>query len=225
MGLSHSPSIVMDGLILNIDAGNIRSYSGSGITANGLVGGIGGTLVNGTGFSSANNGSFFFDGTNDIILAANDSSLNLTSDLTAIVWFKINTLPNNFIRVIGKGDSVNRTFGFWYYGGNPNYFLFQRYGTNNTGAFISTTLQLNTWYNAAVTSNGSTHRTYVNGVEIGITSGAPPFYSSSLPVTIGYGEPHLYHNGNISQAMIYNRGLSAQEIKQNYNATKKRYGL
>jgi hypothetical protein len=32
-------------------------------------------------------------------------------------------------------------------------------------------------------------------------------------------------NGNISQIQIYNRALSAQEILQNYNATKRRYGL
>jgi hypothetical protein len=33
----------------------------------------------------------------------------------------------------------------------------------------------------------------------------------------------LYHIGRVSQFYIYNRALSAQEIFQNYNATKKRY--
>jgi hypothetical protein len=33
------------------------------------------------------------------------------------------------------------------------------------------------------------------------------------------------YNMNISQLQIYNRALSAQEIQQNYNATKTRYGL
>ena len=52
---------------------------------------------------------------------------------------------------------------------------------------------------------------------------------ASHPVLIGgsygaipYGETI---SGNIPQVQIYNRALSASEIKQNYNATKKRYGL
>ena len=33
----------------------------------------------------------------------------------------------------------------------------------------------------------------------------------------------LYHIGRVSLLHIYNRALTAQEIRQNYNATKKRY--
>jgi hypothetical protein len=32
-------------------------------------------------------------------------------------------------------------------------------------------------------------------------------------------------NGNISQVQIYNRALSQQEILQNFNATRFRYGI
>ena len=52
MALQHHPRIVSNGLVGYWDAANTRSYSGSGITINGLVGGIGGTLLNGVGFSS-----------------------------------------------------------------------------------------------------------------------------------------------------------------------------
>ena len=55
MGLPHSPHIVRDNLILYVDAGNVKSYSGSGTTWKDLSGnGHDGTLVNGTGFDSAN---------------------------------------------------------------------------------------------------------------------------------------------------------------------------
>ena len=50
MGLDHSPLIVTDGLSLYTDAVNTRSYVGSGTTVNGLVSGIGLTLINGVGF-------------------------------------------------------------------------------------------------------------------------------------------------------------------------------
>ena len=224
MGIAYNTSIVSDGLVFALDAANSRSYSGSGITVNGLVSGIGATLVNGVGFGSTNGGNFNLDGTNDYIMAQDVSSLNLTSDLTAIVWFKITTFPSNdWVRVIGKGDSSNRTFGFWYYSGSPNYFLYQRYGTSNVSVQNTTTLQLNVWYQGAVTSGGSTHRMYINGLEIGNATASPPYVSSSSLLKLGYGEIHSYHNGQISQALIYDRALSAQEIKQNYNATKKRY--
>ena len=88
MGLAHSPSIISDGLVFYLDAANRRSYSGSGLTVNGLVGGIGGTLINGTGFSTANNGTFIFDGTNDYILCDGISQNNNASALTWIVWLK-----------------------------------------------------------------------------------------------------------------------------------------
>jgi hypothetical protein len=84
-------------------------------------------------------------------------------------------------------------------------------------------LQLNVWYHAAVTSEGSTHRLYINGSEIGNVTITPPFVNSSSPFRLGYGEIHSYHNGNISHTTVYNRALTAQEILQNYNATKARY--
>jgi hypothetical protein len=66
MGLAHSPSTVMNGLVLCLDAGNTKSYPGSGTTWTDLSGlGNTGTLTNGPTFSSGNLGSIVFDGTND----------------------------------------------------------------------------------------------------------------------------------------------------------------
>jgi hypothetical protein len=42
---------------------------------------------------------------------------------------------------------------------------------------------------------------------------------------VGQSNGAYYTNSNISQVQFYNRALTAKEIKQNYNATKKRYGL
>ena len=56
-------SIVQSGLVLNLDAGNLESYSGSGTAWTDLSGqGNDGTLVNGPTFSSDNGGSIVFDG-------------------------------------------------------------------------------------------------------------------------------------------------------------------
>jgi hypothetical protein len=68
LALSHSPSIVTDGLVLCLDAGNPKSYPGSGTTWTDLSGnGNNGTLVNGVGYSGSNLGSLVFDGSNDYV--------------------------------------------------------------------------------------------------------------------------------------------------------------
>ena len=58
MGISAGPNGIPDGLVFELDAANSRSYIGTGLTANGLVSGVSGTLVNGVGFGSTSNGFF-----------------------------------------------------------------------------------------------------------------------------------------------------------------------
>ena len=88
MGIAYNTSQVTDGLVFAIDAANPRSYSGSGITVNGLVSGLGGTLINGAGFTSTNSGSFVFDGTNDYMYLPAISQNNGASQLTWCAWMK-----------------------------------------------------------------------------------------------------------------------------------------
>jgi hypothetical protein len=222
MGTKYNPSAVRDGLLICVDPANISSYSGSGITARGLVSGIGATLVNGIGFSSSNSGIFILDGSNDYI-NGNVTSFNLTGDLSAEIWFNLSATAGDWVRVIGKGDVSNRTFGFWY-NNTEQCFLFQRYGTsNNVSSTYSITVQTNTWYHVLVTSNGSTHKLYLNGADVQTQTGSGPFLSSTSTLKVGYGEIHTYHNGRIGLYRIYNRALTSQEVLQNYNATKKRY--
>jgi hypothetical protein len=222
MGTKYNPSAARNGLLICVDPANISSYSGTGFTARGLVSGIGATLVNGIGFSSSNSGTFILDGANDYI-NGDTTSFDLTGDLSAEVWFNLSITANDWVRLIGKGDGSNRSFGFWY--SNPgSVFLYQRYGASgNVGSVYGISIQTNTWYHVIVTSSGSTHKLYLNGVDVQTQTGAGPFYSSSSPLKIGYGEIHTYHNGRIGLYRIYNRALTAQEVLQNYNATKKRY--
>ncbi len=222
MGTKYNPSAARNGLLICVDPANISSYSGTGFTARGLVSGIGATLVNGIGFSSSNSGTFMLDGTNDYI-NGDTTSFDLTGDLSAEVWFNISVTANDWVRVIGKGDGSNRSFGFWY--NNPgSVFLYQRYGASgNVGSVYGISIQTNTWYHVIVTSSGSNHKLYLNGIDVQTQTGAGPFFSSSSTLKVGFGEIHTYHNGRIGLYRIYSRALSPQEVLQNYNATKKRY--
>ena len=67
MSSIYNPHIVTDGLVLALDAGNTKSYPGSGTTWTDTVGGNTGTLTNGPTYSSGDGGSIVFDGSNDYI--------------------------------------------------------------------------------------------------------------------------------------------------------------
>ena len=102
MGTKYNPRIISNGLTVYLDAANTRSYAGSGFTVNPLVGGIGGTLVNGIGFSSQNNGSFFYDGSDDYLrLPVNFFNPDSGTPFTVSVWFKTGTSGSPNISSIG----------------------------------------------------------------------------------------------------------------------------
>ncbi len=227
MGLAHSPSIISDGLVLYLDAANTRSYSGSGNTANGLVSGISSSLVNGVGFTSSNNGSFIFDGTNDGIYF---STYNFsTSDFTMEVWLKLNAYPPTANSAI----IVNRNLSDdgWLFDINSNQKARLYFQNNNGTAYTIETLDvinLNQWINLTAIRSNTSLSFYRNGIFQSSTS-FPSNYNINSPISNDYIGRYQSSNGflsaNISKIQYYNRALSATEILQNYNATRKRFGL
>ena len=225
MGLAHSPRIVTDGLVLCLDAANTKSYPGSGTTWTDISGkGYDGTLTNGPTFSSNYGGNIVLDGSNDFVTGVHNSELNLRNDVTVECWFRRTGGTSNWVRIFGKGNSSNRTYGLWYHV-NSNYFLYQRYGPSNINVMPTISVVLNEWYHMVGTSSGSTHTLYLNGVKVGTGSLSQTFHSSTDPYKVGSFDGSYHHIGDVSNCRIYNRGLSEAEVKQNYNAHKGRFGL
>jgi hypothetical protein len=226
MGLKHHPRVVTDGLVMYLDAANTRSYSGSGNTANGLIGGIGGTLVNGVGFGSTNNGSFIFDGTNDYIDCGN--FLDNPTDFTVSAWQK--TTLSTLQMIVAKLGS---------YGSGAGWGLHTRSVLGLSLIIQTDGSNWRTYHTSKITSDGIWHHVaativnkvpsafYVDGVVYSFTTqsgGTISSISNAVNVRVGRDEINEYiFQGNISQVQIYNRALTAQEILQNYNATKMRY--
>lgn len=234
MGIISGANLISNGLVYSLDAANFRSYSGSGLTSNALVGGIGATLVNGVGFTSSNGGSFTFDGTNDYMLS---SSLGISADASKslFAWIKpslvsnlsvytrlINYMPDATNRFILALSSLNTPANTYFIAGTPN---------NNAAPFLRTSdnYNLNEWKYVGWTYNGSTQSFYVDGILQSSIADTSPAYGfigiSGLIIGARTDSSAAFYKGNIGQASIYNRALTTQEIKQNYNATKKRYGL
>jgi hypothetical protein len=231
MGIAYNTSIVTDGLVFALDAANSRCYSGSGITVNGLVG-IGGTLVNGVGFTSANSGSFTFDGTNDYIDCGN--FLDNPTNFTVVAWQKTSA-STNVQMIVAKLVNYSSGAGWAMFvrGDIPTQglsILLQTDGSRWIIYYCSKLVNDNNWHHVAVViTNKVATAIFVDGISYSILNGGgSPIttISNSVNVRIGRDEANEYiFNGNISNTAIYNRALTAKEIKQNYNATKRRYGL
>ena len=228
MGLGHSPSIIVDGLIFHIDPNNPRCYSGSGNTIYNLVNpSIGGTFV---GFTANP-----IDNTETRSLAYNGSTTYQEfypiepNRLTVSVWFKATGVP-----------SLNDIYGGVIIGSSPQYYISYGMGYNwisNTilifqtspGEIISASAPANKIVNAVYTYDGVNAKLYIDGVLAStVAYTTDPSYpgSGNRNLALGrWGFPSYerYFNGNIYQASIYNRALTASEILQNYNAKRKKF--
>ena len=218
MGVKVGPRIIQNGLILDVDAAVPRSYSGTGLTANGLIGGIGGTLVNGTGFGTTNNGFFIFDGSNDYINFGNSSTLQQsTGSLSA--WTKASSPGSGYRGIIAKQGA----YGLFYTDSVLVAYDWAADTPRSTGINIAD----NTWKNVVLTyqsgvSNGT--RIYINGVSVLTTTIT---IQSKVANLFGGAEANAnqFASCQVSSYKMHNRVLTASEVLQNYNATKRRYGL
>ena len=229
MGTKYNPKIVTNGLVYYLDAGNTRSYSGSGLTAYDLkYSGIGGTLVNGVGFGSANLGYFNFDGTNDFIQVP-VASIPTGNEITICLWnygtsaqsssvFSSHKVDNS--RVLNIHLPWSDSVVYWDAG-----FSAGNYDRINTATLSSS--QWQGWHHWSFTKNATsgTMEIYLDG-SLNI-SGTTKTRTLDVADQVFIGRfqisSSLYHIGRVSMLHCYNRSLTAQEILQNYNATKGRY--
>jgi len=226
MGLDHSPIIVTDGLSLYTDAVNTRSYVGSGTTVNGLVSGIGLTLVNGVGFGTTGTKYFILDGTNDNIPF---NIPNVGTTLSIEMWARINSFSN------GMPFGFDR-YDVWANGGRLgfNTAASDIYGLTSTQ--VTNLGLLSQWkhyvFEMRTDVSYSNNKIYINGQNQSLSQVAGTENASLRNFNSGNGRISSWLFSDVffiamdlAQFRTYNRSLTSQEIVQNYNATKKRYGL
>jgi hypothetical protein len=219
MGFGNGPRIVTNGLVLSLDAADRNSYPGSGTTWFDVSGNNNsGSLTNGPTFSSANLGSIVFDGVDDIVNLGKPASLDLTT-LTLSAWIRTTTNLNQI--VIGKSYISS-----YYMNIAPNVKQFAFW--TNGSQLLSTTIPTigdPIWCNIVGTINSTSKNVYFNGIINSTTAGSTVGIDSN-DVYIGNSPViNSFFLGNIANVQIYNRALSPQEVLQNYNATKTRFGL
>ena len=223
MGLNHSPRIVTDGLTLCLDAGNTKSYPGSGTAWTDLSGNVrNGTLTNGPTYSSDNGGSIVFDGTDDFVQCS--GSLTVTA-ATFVAWIRRNGNQGSYDGILfSRGTSVT----------GLNFFSSNQLGYHWNGGAESfswasgLTIPNLEWSMCAVSVTSSAATAYLCQSS-GITSAINTIsHTSTILDDIKIGQDDFggrFFTGNIAIAQLYNRALSATEIQQNFNAHRGRFGV
>jgi hypothetical protein len=226
MALEHHPRIVTSDLILYFDTLNYRSYGGSGTTVNGLVSGIGFTLVNSVGFGTTGTSYFILDGTNDNIPF---SIPNVGTTVSVEMWMRIKSFTNGMPFGFSRYDvwANSGRFGF-------NTAASDIYGLTSTQV---TNLGLeNQWkhyiFEMRSDVSYSNNKIYINGQNQSLSqvagtenTGNRNFNSGNGRISSWLFSDVFFIAMDLAQFRVYNRALSAQEVLQNYNASKKRYGL
>jgi hypothetical protein len=217
------PNNIKDGLVLFLDAGNPKSYPGSGITWVDLTkNGNNGTLVNGPTFDSDNGGGIVFDGVDDRVSISNPlNQNNLEQIWTVSAWVNVNN--NNVLQQLISGMNLGLNLN---HSTTNRPLLYLNSGVNDYYIYgqVERILGKGWVYVTFAFRNSDGFRSiYINGGE-NISAFGPNNTStpSGLSSVFNIG---INMSGKLSQIQIYNRVLTPEEILQNYNATKSRFGL
>jgi hypothetical protein len=211
--------------------------------SNYAVGGGGLLDMSGNGYqadlnSSAitfDSGGFYFNGdaAGVITVPVTNSILDTLSNVTHTyeVWFKLLGSPAGMSDGYFFGRQGYHE-GFAHFKSTPATFgVLTWYNDNNNTGWLSYPGSLNVWYHAAYVVNveTSTRQLYVNGTlysSSNLTGQLKQYVSGpSYYYHFGSANPNYSSNIILSSAKAYNRALTAAEILQNFNATRKTYNI
>ena len=233
------PDIVTDGLVINLDPGNVNSLGvNDDSTITDLTGnGNNGLISNGGGYSHLYGGTVLLNSgssVDDYINVSNGGSNIMEKSFTLDFWLRYHDIGS------GRYTNVWSTQG---YSGSGIGFAFYTYGseiriwgwpTANAGNLMminpTGVLANDTWYNIVITRDMNTEKLicYKNAIGIGTYNGVTADYEADGDDTYSFGTrdgANYPLDAYVSTMRGYNRALSPTEISQNYEATKIRHGV
>ena len=234
MAGSTGPNIVEDGLVLALDAANTKSYPGSGTNVIDLSrNNSTSTLTNGPTFDSTYGSAFDFDGVDDKITTPVTATNWADVEFSIQIWTSDCTLNDSVFAMGHDGGASNfGLVGFYWSTSNRirNYWR-SGDGTLSRGFFMEVPHDRTAPNNLCMTYTGiggtnsltiaNNCNLYFNGIQqTRSIGGSAPVPSNSILELSGGNYPL---NGKIHNTLYYNRVLSADEVLQNYNATKTRF--
>jgi hypothetical protein len=184
----------------------------------------GASLVSFPNYSTDGGGSMLFNSTGRYISLA-QNSYGITDAYTVSFWVKRIGGTGIFLYI---GVAPGSTSGMYFESYFPLDLVTWYFGPNSPQAVNYTgLLSLTSWTNVAMTmvTSTKTHTLYINGTQVGSTvltnAVTAPSASSGWRMVDG----SQTWTGSIGNLCIYNRVLTAAEIRQNFNALRGRYGI
>jgi len=228
MAGSIGPDIVTEGLVLALDAGSKKSYSGSGTTFTDVVGNLSGTLTNGPVFTPDNGGVLSFDGVNDYVDFGNipNTFISNPSLNNNIISFSIWVYAIGGYYIMSTGSQTASTgISISYQNGSP--FISIRTSNKQKSYNPGSNFTTNEWIQWTAVSDGTNWVVYKNGIQKSsqaLVSDA--VVDAQTRFTLGVPNNSVgccQFQGKIGPIQFYNKALTSQEVLQNYNATKSRF--
>ncbi len=244
MATRYSPKIVTNGLVLCLDAGNLRSFNGAG-TWTDLVGGAeltkegspvwvsNSNLVPNNGYFSGGNGDRY--ASYGSYAGGSDVGIVLTTQVTLCAWYRktgAGAASNQRIVEVwgGSGASSGHVLNVNSASGDTEMWLNDN-GNDTDNRFMTTTTDDtfadDVWRYMVGTYSSPALNIYMDGSlnktgSQAVTTALDDINSISVG---GYALDSYYMTGDIAIVQIYNRALSAKEISQNFNAQRSRFGV
>lgn len=190
------------------------------------------TVLNGVGSNrvigmEANEG-ISFDGIDDNINLGDASKFLYNGVTTINVWVKSSVL-GSYRKILFTGDAgTNNIRGLYFSLGPAPYYVYfgvtTDNGQNSANAY-PVNIELNKWVNICGTFDGLNIKLYINGELVGTQPLTGSIDNRGIGRISGYDNNAESWSGLIGNFQAYDRALSVNEVKQNYNALKGRYGV
>lgn len=226
MSVFSGPEVVNDGLVLNLDAANTRSYPGSGTAWTDLSGNNNSATLTNPSYNSSNGGSIVFNGSTTSGLI---SGFSLLAPLTICAWINksANVAWSSIIDRYGSETLDSVSLGFDNTNGQKLMYMFNATSATNWSnkVYGNSVIGTNIWYHVAVSASESSATFYVNGVSDGTSAISQVAQTGNFYLGLNLPGGDEYFNGQIGYVQIYNIALTAAEMSQNFNATRGRYGI
>ena len=163
-----------------------------------------------------------FDGTDDYIPLTgilNNEDIGASTAYTVDMWLKPGVYSSRM--PFSTGQNGNNRIYYWTDNGLNTW----RIGNYTSTSGHGTLPTVGTWYNTTLVINGTNITVYLNGEED--YTGSYTTFNTQHYATFGrHGASNsYYYTGKIAVARLHERVLSAEEVKQNYNAYKNRFNI
>lgn len=231
MGLFHSANVVRNGLVLQLDAANPKSYPGTGSTWFDISNG-GRHYSIGANVTWNSNGYFNFTGGTCTGPASNSFGFSSTVEHTIFAFAKVNTTnANNFFNweaTPSTGTNTRAIQTHFPYGAAFYYDVAGCCGPTQRiesatidDDFITAGTRGYIW---RTRTNATPNRQFFINTNSVLDSGANATATVTWDLTTAATIGNAWY-GNLHQFIVYNRALSDAEIQQNFEALRGRYGL